>query len=159
VLNIHIPPLRERSEDVPLLVKEFVRIVSRKYNKQNLIEIPVNCLQKLVGYSWPGNVRQLENFIEGLLILSDSEFSLQVFDELYYQLIEYPKMHEIVSERSPLSLKKYLHMKNQENETKMIWEAMKDSRFCRTEAAKKLGISRTTLWRKVKESGSCPDET
>lgn len=156
VLNIHIPSLRERIEDVPLLVKEFVKIVARKY-KHNLIETPVTCIEKLLRYSWPGNVRQLENFIERLVLLSDSEFSLRVFDELYCQLVEYPKMQEIVSEKSPLSLKKYLHMKNQENETKMIWEAMKDSRFCRTEAARKLGISRTTLWRKVKEKGSCPE--
>jgi formate hydrogenlyase transcriptional activator len=69
VFPIHIPALRQRSEDVPLLVRYFVQKFSRRLNK-SVAYVPAEAMDALVGYSWPGNIRELENFIERAVLLS-----------------------------------------------------------------------------------------
>jgi formate hydrogenlyase transcriptional activator len=69
VFPIQIPPLRERREDVPLLVRYFVQKFSRRQNK-TVVYIPSNVMEALVNYPWPGNVRELENLIERAVLLS-----------------------------------------------------------------------------------------
>ena len=66
VINIHIPPLCERSEDVPLLVDHFLRKHEKNY-KQTFTDIETDAMNALVKYAWPGNVRELENLVEMLL--------------------------------------------------------------------------------------------
>src|SRR5579859_1995631 len=69
VFPIHIPSLRERREDVPLLVRYFVQKFSRRLNKA-VAYIPADAMDALANYSWPGNIRELENFIERAVLLS-----------------------------------------------------------------------------------------
>ncbi len=69
VFPIHIPALRERPEDVPLLVRYFVQKFSRRLNK-TVAYVPAEAMDALVSYSWPGNIRELENFIERAVLLS-----------------------------------------------------------------------------------------
>jgi formate hydrogenlyase transcriptional activator len=69
VFPIHIPALRERPEDVPLLVRYFVQKFSRRLNKA-VAYIPTEAMEALADYSWPGNIRELENFIERAVLLS-----------------------------------------------------------------------------------------
>jgi formate hydrogenlyase transcriptional activator len=69
VFPIHIPPLRERPEDIPLLVKYFIQKYSKKVGKQ-IEKVPRNVMESLQRYHWPGNVRELENIIERAAILS-----------------------------------------------------------------------------------------
>jgi len=69
VFPIHIPALRERPEDVPLLVRYFVQKFSRRLNK-SVAYVPAEAMDALVEYSWPGNIRELENFIERAVLLS-----------------------------------------------------------------------------------------
>src|SRR5579884_4159270 len=69
VFPIHIPPLRERREDVPLLVRYFVQKFSRRQNK-TVEYVPADAMDALVNYNWPGNVRELENLIERAVLLS-----------------------------------------------------------------------------------------
>jgi formate hydrogenlyase transcriptional activator len=69
VFPIRIPPLRERREDIPLLVQHFTEKYARRMNKQ-INTIPESTIQKLQRWSWPGNVRELENLIERSVILS-----------------------------------------------------------------------------------------
>jgi formate hydrogenlyase transcriptional activator len=69
VFPIHIPPLRERREDIPLLVRYFVQKISRRLNK-TVEYVPADAMDALANYSWPGNVRELENFIERAVLLS-----------------------------------------------------------------------------------------
>lgn len=69
---ITIPPLRDRKEDIPLLVKFLVNKLGKKLNK-SLKKVPHTVMRKLVNYSWPGNVRELENVIENALIISNGE--------------------------------------------------------------------------------------
>src|SRR5690349_13015940 len=68
-VTIHIPPLRERREDVPLLIHYFIKLFSEKYDKQ-IEGIKPEAQQLLVSYSWPGNVRQLKNAVENMVVLS-----------------------------------------------------------------------------------------
>jgi transcriptional regulator with PAS, ATPase and Fis domain len=72
VVEIHIPPLRERMEDLPALVNYFLKEFALKYNKPNL-EISSSAMQALSSFSWPGNVRELRNVIERAVVLSRSE--------------------------------------------------------------------------------------
>jgi formate hydrogenlyase transcriptional activator len=69
VFPIHIPPLRERREDIPLLVRYFVQKISRRLNK-TVEYVPADAMDALANYSWPGNVRELENLIERAVLLS-----------------------------------------------------------------------------------------
>jgi DNA-binding NtrC family response regulator len=68
--SIYIPPLRERREDIPLLVRYFVQKFTQRMNKQ-IGTIPHETMEALLNCDWPGNVRQLENFIERSVILTD----------------------------------------------------------------------------------------
>jgi formate hydrogenlyase transcriptional activator len=69
VFPIHVPPLRERTEDIPELVRHFLALYSRRMNK-NIDQIPSQIMDALVRYRWPGNIRELQNFIERAVILS-----------------------------------------------------------------------------------------
>ena len=69
VVSLHIPPLRERLEDIPLLTEHFLRDIARRGNKQERVLSP-QALELLLGYQWPGNVRQLQNVMERLFALS-----------------------------------------------------------------------------------------
>jgi formate hydrogenlyase transcriptional activator len=69
VFPIHVPPLRQRTEDIPQLVRHFVSIYAQRMNK-SIDQIPVETMDALVRYRWPGNVRELQNFIERAVILS-----------------------------------------------------------------------------------------
>jgi PAS domain S-box-containing protein len=149
VLNIDIPPLRERVEDVPLLLKDLVRRASKKYGL-NSLSIPDGFVKKLMNYSWPGNVRQLEAFIEKLILLSDSKFDPEVFNQLLRELYEYPSTPGNQGDGEGTSLKEKVQHKNQEVEARMIRKALSETNFSKSKAAEKLGISRASLWRKLK---------
>jgi transcriptional regulator with GAF, ATPase, and Fis domain len=76
VFPIHIPPLRERKEDIPLLIQYFLKLYASKYQK-NLDKIPGEVMEKLIQYDWPGNIRELENIIQRSIIVS-SEHHFQL---------------------------------------------------------------------------------
>jgi formate hydrogenlyase transcriptional activator len=80
VFPIHVPPLRERREDIPLLVEHFTQKYARRMNKQ-IDTIPESTVQRLQRWSWPGNVRELENLIERSVILSYSNMLSVPFPE------------------------------------------------------------------------------
>jgi two-component system nitrogen regulation response regulator NtrX len=153
VLHINISPLRERREDITVLVDYFIQDISKKHGLEP-IAIPKSYINKLMEYSWPGNVRQIKNFLERLVLICNLRCNLETLDELYAELIQYPqspeKPHEQVTQ---VSLKEQLDMHKIDNETKVIRKALEEAYFNKTKAAKKLGISRTTLWRKLKAAG------
>src|SRR5690606_9407839 len=70
VVNLHIPPLRERPDDIPLLVRHFVAAFARTYEVAPR-EVEPDAMELLAGYAWPGNVRELQNVIERAFVLSD----------------------------------------------------------------------------------------
>jgi Nif-specific regulatory protein len=72
VINIHLPPLRRRRDDIPLLVDFFLKLANKKYNK-NILELTPRCLDILIGYEWPGNIRELQNVMERAVILTKGQ--------------------------------------------------------------------------------------
>ena len=151
VLSIHIPPLRNRLEDLPYLVERFLKILSLEY-KKDPCQIPDRCIKKLQEYFWPGNVRQLKNFVERLFLICDLGFNMNVFDELFMELAEYrPKESMPRANAGIASLKDHVKINNSRYEYETIKKALEASGFCKTKAARLLGISRTTLWKKLKQ--------
>jgi len=157
VLKINLPPLRQRVEDIPFLADRFIEQISKEHDFQP-IKIDNILMLKLFNYSWPGNIRQLRNFIERVVLLCESKFDQKIFDELYSELLEYQgntKSDLIQYNNQTLSTDTNNEFKQQRqtHEKIMIKKVMQEANFNRNEAAKVLGISRTTLWRKMRELG------
>lgn len=150
VIGIHIPPLRERIDDLPVLVQELIRQCARNH-KAKSIAIPERQINKLLALQWPGNVRQLQNFVEKLVILCADGYREETFEELYANLLHYSLIRkgEAVPERPPFNPSFY--GPPQDDEARAIRRALEASGFSKTLAAKRLGVSRTTLWRKLRE--------
>jgi two-component system response regulator AtoC len=143
VLPIHLPPLRERREDIPPLVDHFIGVYNKKLGLQ-IQGASKKAMERFLQYSWPGNVRELENIIERAMILAEKN----IID------IDVLPMHMKGAEAatpipSGLSIKKNAR----EMEINLIKEALKASRGNRVRAAKMLEISRMSLLDKLKEYG------
>jgi propionate catabolism operon transcriptional regulator len=154
VLRIQIPSLRERREDIPVLLDFFIRLFSDRHGLEPIV-LPEDYLQKLMGYAWPGNVRQLRNFSERIVMNCSLRCSPDTLEVLCRELLQYPPRTDTKADEteSPLSLKSQLKKQVIQNEREIIREALEKAKFCKTKAAEKLGISRQTLYRKIKEMG------
>jgi PAS domain S-box-containing protein len=144
VFPLDIPSLRERREDIPLLVEYFIDRYARKAGK-NIKRVNKKTLELLQSYPWPGNIRELQNVIERSIILCETEtFSI---DESW--LPQQPQPFLTAKPKNQIELPRRL----EEQEKDMIEEALKASRghvFGPTGAAAKLGIPRSTLESKIK---------
>jgi DNA-binding NtrC family response regulator len=138
VMDLTLPPLRKRSEDIPELAYYFLRKYAAKYEKK-ISAISHATLQRLVTYSWPGNIRELENCISRALIM-ESSASLQP-DSLPPELI--PSSTKRQEENLPI-------MPLSEVEKMMIQKALIQTHGNKAQAAQLLGIDTSTLWRKMK---------
>lgn len=154
VLRLQIPPLRKRQEDIPLLFDFFIRHFSDRHNLDP-IALPEEYLKRLLAYTWPGNVRQLRNYAERLVMNCSLRCSSDTLEVLYRELIQIGarKVEEIPIVEKTETLKKRMKDQTKSNERAIILEALEQARFNKNSAAKRLGISRTTLWRKIKELG------
>jgi len=142
VIALDIPPLRDRTEDIAPLITHFVEHYSSKYNK-DIRQMSAEAKKVLEQYSWPGNVRELENIVERMVVLARA-------NELTVQ--DVPK--DIVFSSRTLSTGISLDnsaMSLQDAEKALIEEKIKQARGNKSRAAKLLGISRRTLYRKLKE--------
>jgi len=134
---ISIPPLRERTEDIPLLIDHFLHIYCRKYNKPLKKIVPAT-LRKLENYHWPGNVRELQHVIERAVIMSDSP-ALQPGDFFL---------------SAPDAASNSLHLENyslEEVEKTIIRKTIIKHKGNISRAAKELGLSRTSLYRRLQK--------
>ncbi len=138
VVNILIPPLRNRIEDIPLLVVHFL-----EKHKSNHYLTPA-VMEKLQNYPWPGNVRELENVIIQMIALAQG-------DTLVASLL--PKHIQEKSSETPTPHTGDLTQKMEQSECKMIQEALEQSKWRQKDAAKLLGIPRTTLRSKMAKFG------
>ena len=141
VVPINLPPLRERKEDISLLVESFVEKFSQKMKKPKKA-ISHQAMEKLCQYSWPGNVRELENTIERAIVLSDRE-TIEL-DDLF------PSSHYITpqEEPDPAGLKTLSEM-----EKEHIIRTLHKLQGNKSKAAESLGIDRKTLRAKMKKYG------
>jgi two-component system response regulator HydG len=138
VINIKLPPLRERKEDIPLLVDHFIRLYSEK-NSKPLRGISKHAMAALIRYNWPGNVRELENVIERAVVLSKDE----VIDEG-----DLPR-HIVEQEEEPRTITIPIGTTMDEVERIVIEETLKHTKGNKMLAAKLLGISYRTIYRKL----------
>lgn len=135
VMNIKIPPLKDRPEDIPLLVNHFLRMFKKK-NRNAVEKISPEALGILMKYSFPGNVRELENAMQHTFVMCRNGV--------------------ILPEHLPESITdEHFISKNVKNETKdereLIIESLKRNKGNKSKAAVELGMHRSTLWRKIKE--------
>ena len=142
VVPVAIPPLRERKEDIPLLVDHFIK----KYCEQNCQapkQVSAQIMKILIDYPWRGNVRELENIIERVVLMSPGpELKLEGL------FLEQTPEDEVVN-----PLRQMTHLATEMVEREKIAEAMKKARGNRTQAARLLGISRATLYNKMRLYG------
>jgi two-component system response regulator AtoC len=152
VLPIHIPPLRERNEDIPLLTAHFIRKYSEVMSK-NVMGIDSRALEALMNYKWYGNVRELENTIERAIVLADRE-NIEV-ENLPLEIQNFQE--EIPLE--PLAEEEYSIKKSSRFlEMNLIKKALKKTKGNHTHAAKLLEISHRALLYKIKEYGILEDD-
>jgi two-component system response regulator AtoC len=141
VVPIHIPPLRNRKEDIPLLINHFLKKFSNKMEKP-LPEISPEAMEILMEYAWPGNVRELEHTIERILILEDTDTIRPI--DLPSFISQRQGEFQMFSE-DPFSL--------EELEKKYIRFVLRRTKGRKSQAADILGINRKTLGMKIKKYG------
>jgi DNA-binding NtrC family response regulator len=143
VVPLHIPPLRERREDIPLLIEHFITTFSKEYNVEPKRLAP-EALEKLLAYPWPGNIRELQNVIERVFALSQSAtitladlpLSITGFEERpvnFHEFSELPTLEQM--------------------EKALISAALRKGHGNKNEAARLLAIDRQRLYRKIEKYG------
>jgi len=149
VLSILVPPLRERTAEIPLLFRHFLTKYSEKFGKP-AVDPSKHLLDAAVSYPWPGNLRELENFVKRYVILEDDEGSLR-------ELVEMSSTRQRTSPREEVAAPKEQGLKalvrglKDEAEMEAIADALEKTRWCRKDAAKMLGISYKALLYKMRQ--------
>jgi transcriptional regulator with PAS, ATPase and Fis domain len=148
VLSIHIPPLRERTAEIPLLFKHFLVKYSEKYQK-TAPEPSKHLLEAALRYQWPGNLRELENFVKRYVILEDDEGSFRELLEMTGQQ-QRTAPREDAPPPKEQGLKALVRGLKDEAEMEAIADALEKTNWCRKDAAKMLGISYKALLYKMR---------
>ncbi len=137
VIPIHLPPLRERRNDIPLLTRHFERKFASEQGEK-IQDFSSEVMRCLLDYTWPGNVRELENSIEHAVVLSKGSH-IEV-SHLPSGLCQVQSQAQVISERTIL-----------ENEKRLLSEVLEECDWNKSQAAMRLGISRSTLYDKIKK--------
>jgi len=145
VVPIIVPPLRQRTEDIPLLIEHFLKKTSKRLGIHRIKGLTKGAMTAFINYNWPGNVRELENLVERLVVLSDSEF-VDV-DILTDFMLKDNNAKIEINNIQELSIKK--HQKAMEKD--LIRKALQITHGNRTKAAKLLDISHRAILYKIKE--------
>lgn len=156
ILDLKLPPLRERKEDIPLLVENFIEYMNEKHNT-NIEGITESGMELLKNYNWPGNIRELENFTEKMAILSNNPM---IDGNLVRQLLynnNYAKEVQVGKGDRGEGIVVNLG-KLKDIELQVIKEASRLFKGDKELLADKLGISRTTLWKRLKEVESMEEQ-
>lgn len=149
VIHLHIPPLRERLDDVPLLCNHFINKINSKTNK-NIIGASPEVVKRFQHYHWPGNIRQLENVLERAFHFSQSDWIEMEHLPKEMNLLDEPASPPLIKKTEshfPINRKQSIS----QTEKEIILQALKKCQGNRTKAAEMLGISRTTLYQKMKK--------
>ncbi|MES2613862.1 MAG: sigma-54 dependent transcriptional regulator [Bdellovibrionota bacterium] len=153
VINIKLPALKERKEDIPLLINKFLEEYCNQ-NKLQIKKITTQCIRKMEKYDWPGNVRELKNEVERLCVLSGSEINIDT-DLLSEKIYDFQGSARLSQINLSGSLKDALV----ELEKNMIYQSLLDAKWNKSRAAKKLGISRANLITKCEKYGFTKDNS
>jgi transcriptional regulator with PAS, ATPase and Fis domain len=155
VINLRIPPLRERSTDVILLFNHFLKTASRQINK-NIKSVAPEILNYLIAYSWPGNVRELQNVVERMLNTATGDY---LGTDHLPEEIRNPLSSPVVTIKSEqpsratgISIREYRDLNKQKDATaekNRLIELLKKNNGNIMRTAKELGLSRPTLYKKM----------
>jgi transcriptional regulator with PAS, ATPase and Fis domain len=137
VIHINIPPLRERKEDIPILISHFINKFNESLNKK-IKGYEKSFLEPLLSYEFPGNVRELQNIVERAMNISEDEF----LSEKHLPLYIFEKKH---------TLKEFCNFEDLKRD--FIEKVLKETCYNISQASKKLGISRPTLYKILKKYG------
>jgi len=147
VVNLHLPPLRERARDIPDLVSYFLEYHNRKYNCRAK-PLSAEMMSVLRKYHWPGNIRELENLVKRYVILGNEEVLLADLS---------PREADFFNADLPIdgqiSLKKITRQAVRELERKIILKVLQNHHWNRKQAARSLGISYRALLYKIRDAG------
>jgi two-component system response regulator PilR (NtrC family) len=145
VIKIEIPPLRQRKEDIPLLVKHFVEVYGRE-NRKEVGGVSEDVLEILDAHDWPGNVRELENLVERAVVLSRSNIITRA------SLPPFLLREGGIDDRVVIDSEESLDLKErtQAYQKKVIFAALKKTKGVQNKAAKLLGVKPTTLNEMIK---------
>ena len=141
VIPIHVPPLRERRDDIPLLVEHFLRVYNGKYGKN--LRVSPDAMEVFIEYDWPGNIRELENTIERLVVMNDR----------VVKATDLPP-HILAFRRRSIG-ENYVSLpeKIRETEVERIVEALERTGYVKSRAAKLLGYTLRQLDYRIKKYG------
>jgi DNA-binding NtrC family response regulator len=149
VVPIHIPPLRERIDDLPLLVNHFIDVFNRKFGKK-LTGVTTRAMSRMLQYDWPGNVRELENVLERAFVTTEGD----VIDTI---ITSHDVRRTALQEATPhpvdveIPFKVARSMVEKRFEKAYLREALKRFGGNVSETARMTGINPRTIWRKIKE--------
>jgi DNA-binding NtrC family response regulator len=145
VIKIELPPLRDRKEDIPILVRHFVDIYSRE-NKKEIEGVTEDVLEILENYGWPGNVRELENLIERAIVLSKSKLITRNNLPPFFLAPQEEVEPDLPLLQDDLNLKE----QTQYYQKRVIIKALKRTKGIQKKAARSLGVKPTTLNEMIK---------
>jgi len=145
VIKIDLPPLRERKEDIPLLVKHFIDLYSKE-NKKEIEGVTEDVMEIFENYNWPGNIRELENLIERAIVLTKSKLLTRNSLPAFFLTSQEENKNILVSSDNELSLKEQTQMVQK----KMILMTLKKTKGVQKKAARILGVKPTTLNEMIK---------
>lgn len=152
VVNLHLPPLRERRGDIEVLVNYFLEHYNRKYNcrARALSSELITVLQK---YHWPGNIRELENLMKRYVILGTED----VISNDLLTRNDHQFLNPDINLDGPISLKKLTRQATRELERKVILKVLQQHHWNRKQAARALSISYRALLYKIRDAGLPPN--
>ncbi len=137
VINIHLPSLRQRKDDIPLLVEYFLKMLNVEIGK-NIRGVTSDTMQMLMDYSWPGNVKELENSIQHAFLLAEG-------NEIKREFLPSRILNEVLTEKDD-GITSF-----EENEKRFLIKTLQKCNWNKLQSAKQLNVSRSTLYSKLKK--------
>ncbi len=148
VVAIRIPPLRERIDDIPLLVNHFIQTLNRKFDK-NIQGASTRAMKQLMQHNWPGNVRELENVLERAFVTTDGAvIDVVEFSHSFQRPVETENLYPVDTD---IPFKIAMAMVQQRFEKSYLLETLKQCGGNVSKSSEKMELNPRTLWRKIKE--------
>jgi transcriptional regulator with PAS, ATPase and Fis domain len=141
IVKIELPSLKERKDDIPYLVNHFIELFNYKMGKM-ITDVSSEVLTFLMNYSFPGNIRELENILEHAFVMSRDEI---------IELKDLPS--DLLATLENVQTKRPTIEPLQQSECDVIFESLKRHNWNKPAVAKELKLHRSTLWRKMKKYG------
>ncbi len=161
VVTVHLPPLRERKDAIPLLIDQFLQKNNEQYNK-SLKQLNPATMEALQRYDWPGNIRELENMIRRMVVLGNEQAVIDEIEQLSKRTHSSEEVKDSLdldalgadfSSEQGIDLKRISRRAAQLAEKRVIERVLEQTRWNRKEAAERLQISYKALLYKMKENG------